>query len=964
MRWISGENIERQMQCIRSRYVTFEGLIHIFLSRSLSHPTRMQPHGLGAVWASLTPLLCATDVVPRTATHGTEDTSAMQLLAQNPFVIGRNPTSHFTPDNPCISAVHCVITRHDLSQPLAIKAVATSKPNNNSNTEGGGAALPPPPRPQVHSVSIADISTNGCHINGCKIGRGYTTSLRHGDVLSLVIAARPEHRKYNLSLVFRLVPAPVVTRVVKVEGERRAAAGDFVAAPPPSFHGAATDLITHAASACANPMGLSAAGVVADTLPERTPPPLQPRRGAEKDPPRRPTGNASLADATPGRPPLLQPSAPTITATARSVDTPATQPMSPSAAGEASPAAAHRSTSPPRRGDVHGVGAAAAFAAESPAPARRLDIDSSEEADVVVAMAAGRGPNQQVREQQQAEETDHVHDTGALVSVDDTPPPPATSEDATDSPPPSLLAMRHAGDVTLDYEIDYLTGCVGSGSFASVYRGVCRRTGRSVAVKELKKSRLQFEDPTTAPAQTAAMNRQQMVSPSAGGRGGRGGVKIEGGNKMPFATHVAEAEQRPPPDDTASLLKDIERQNREAEILCCIRHPNIVECHAIYESPSKVSFVMELCEGGELFDFLKQCSAAHKKAEQQRQEVCDVSAERPPSATGGDAAIRDPRHDLHPITSGSVFVVAEPLVKHITAQVCSALSYLHRMGITHRDIKLENLLLLHKPQPLIAGQVRESQLCDSLSVEHNEAPTGGETAARSGDVAAAETQAEVEATTITSTDRSPRKRARLGGADAAADRTSAQSPSRSTGDRLAGFRDVIAKVSDFGLSRMLPGQSLDGVGGTATRPMLLMSTMCGTPVYVAPEVTNIRLREDSRGYTPGVDMYSLGVVVFALLFGKPPFPFAKDEYGRRLKHKIDWSQGVQWPLRPPNPVAPHPTTGAAADADDAHWRASAGNVVLRDFVERLLAINPARRMTAEEALRHPWLVGGSEHRTR
>eukprot|EP00479_Gromia_sphaerica_P013910 TRINITY_DN8002_c0_g1_i1.p1 TRINITY_DN8002_c0_g1~~TRINITY_DN8002_c0_g1_i1.p1 ORF type:complete len:144 (-),score=25.81 TRINITY_DN8002_c0_g1_i1:275-706(-) len=64
--------------------------------------------------------------------------------------------------------------------------------------------------------------------------------------------------------------------------------------------------------------------------------------------------------------------------------------------------------------------------------------------------------------------------------------------------------------------------------------------------------------------------------------------------------------------------------------------------------------------------------------------------------------------------------------------------------------------------------------------------------------------------------------------------------------------DVI-KLSDFGLSRL--------VGDTS-----FIQTICGTPQYIAPE-----LLLTSDGYTKDVDYWSVGVVLYILLSGAPPF---------------------------------------------------------------------------------------------
>jgi len=63
--------------------------------------------------------------------------------------------------------------------------------------------------------------------------------------------------------------------------------------------------------------------------------------------------------------------------------------------------------------------------------------------------------------------------------------------------------------------------------------------------------------------------------------------------------------------------------------------------------------------------------------------------------------------------------------------------------------------------------------------------------------------------------------------------------------------DTRIKLTDFGLSRIYDSP--------------FMSTACGTPGYIAPEILK------ASGYGPSVDMWSCGVIMYILLCGYPPF---------------------------------------------------------------------------------------------
>jgi len=69
---------------------------------------------------------------------------------------------------------------------------------------------------------------------------------------------------------------------------------------------------------------------------------------------------------------------------------------------------------------------------------------------------------------------------------------------------------------------------------------------------------------------------------------------------------------------------------------------------------------------------------------------------------------------------------------------------------------------------------------------------------------------------------------------------------------------AMVKISDFGLARGISGSNL-------------AETCCGTPGYVAPEVIG------KQPYDSRCDIWSLGVIMFVLLSGTPPF-FHQDNF--------------------------------------------------------------------------------------
>uniref|UniRef100_A0A8C1KKC2 Calcium/calmodulin-dependent protein kinase 1Db n=1 Tax=Cyprinus carpio TaxID=7962 RepID=A0A8C1KKC2_CYPCA len=120
-------------------------------------------------------------------------------------------------------------------------------------------------------------------------------------------------------------------------------------------------------------------------------------------------------------------------------------------------------------------------------------------------------------------------------------------------------------------------------------------------------------------------------------------------------------------------------------------------------------------------------------------------------------------------------------------------------------------------------------------------------------------------------------------------------------------------ISDFGLSKM-EGAAND-----------IMSTACGTPGYVAPEVLA------QKPYSKAVDCWSIGVIAYILLCGYPPF---YDENDSKLFEQI---------LR------------AEYEFDSPYWDDISDSA--KDFIRNLMQKDPEKRLTCEEALRHPWIAG-------
>ena len=116
-----------------------------------------------------------------------------------------------------------------------------------------------------------------------------------------------------------------------------------------------------------------------------------------------------------------------------------------------------------------------------------------------------------------------------------------------------------------------------------------------------------------------------------------------------------------------------------------------------------------------------------------------------------------------------------------------------------------------------------------------------------------------------------------------------------------------AKLTDFGWSNYIQGT-------------LKRTTVCGTQFYLAPEIIN------NIGYDERVDIWCIGVLLFELIVGRPPFNGETEQKIRYniVKMKINWPTNI--------------------DGDAA------------DLISKILKYNPEERISLEQILLHPFIT--------
>ncbi|GAB5578489.1 calcium/calmodulin-dependent protein kinase type II subunit gamma isoform X5 [Prionailurus iriomotensis] len=156
-------------------------------------------------------------------------------------------------------------------------------------------------------------------------------------------------------------------------------------------------------------------------------------------------------------------------------------------------------------------------------------------------------------------------------------------------------------------------------------------------------------------------------------------------------------------------------------------------------------------------------------------------------------------------------------------------------------------------------------------------------------------------------------------------------------------KGAAVKLADFGLAIEVQGEqqawfelearplmvlvsSETGEGGgyrASPWPYVTQYSFAGTPGYLSPEV----LRKDPYGKP--VDIWACGVILYILLVGYPPF---WDEDQHKLYQQIK---------------------AGAYDFPSPEWDTVTPEA--KNLINQMLTINPAKRITADQALKHPWV---------
>lgn len=135
----------------------------------------------------------------------------------------------------------------------------------------------------------------------------------------------------------------------------------------------------------------------------------------------------------------------------------------------------------------------------------------------------------------------------------------------------------------------------------------------------------------------------------------------------------------------------------------------------------------------------------------------------------------------------------------------------------------------------------------------------------------------------------------------------------------------VLKIADFGLSQLLVGPP-DGT--ESFNSSVLLSTQCGSPYYIAPEVVVVK----DKGYSGAkADAWACGIILYVIAAGSLPFQAFLNSGNNAFMFQRIINGGMNYP--------------------------ESFSEELKDLINHLLELEPEHRYAMPEVKRHPWFNG-------
>ncbi|TPP43004.1 Protein kinase domain family protein [Leishmania donovani] len=804
-------------------------------------------------------------LLPLCGTRSNNGAVRLGRLASNDIVFATNP---------CVSNVHCTIAYQPGSDPrrgdaaAAATVAAEDKEAQRAAYEAAGAVAkvvaplhrspqpatdaPAAPHPRGDAtgrnaarIMLSDYSTNGCIVNGQKVGKGRSARLRDGDVVELINAGPRRTTDYNLSFLFLTAEAFVrwVAEQLHQASTTQGADEDIALAEKEQQQRQALQTAARRrALLCRAQWNVEA----------------QVRRmyGHSVD------EYYSLDRAHP----LGQGTFGTVYRAALRAEASASS-QSPSLLDAGGGVAAGVPSSWEYVFSGDGVGEWTANPAEA-AELREAYIRGKER----------RAPASVLHVSASAASTTAA-EADAITTDDAAPQVFAEGEGGTDRAPVSCI--RNAATVATPGTAGAVPGTISAADAAVIEQLLLMETQPDDLAAQRRKewtagvlASLQLADLAPAaltPSSSLSALRKSQHKPRDDDD------SSDDGDAQPLSQQDREQRRRElirclPEALRRTYERELQhrrRQQREINILLAVRHRNVTALYEVFDQPDHLALVMEQATGGEVWDLLQ----IYKRPSVARTTI-----------------------------------VTPFIVKIIIVQVIEAVLYLHTMGIIHRDLKLENLMLQRPCDRYALNALQLQTLVHQLrAYSHSHHASDASTSAATTCEDDSEAVEFTNPLSVLYTVHVPRHmwpvvKIMDFGLSHVLDHLQTH-PFDSAG-ALHGFAGTLSQMSQ-GVEGRSAAAASAATEAVPERVKLIYSrndatTSCGTPIYAAPEVTNPALRPDKMGYGAAVDMYSVGVIAYALLTGGHPAPAPPSSAERRH--------------RPPASAGPLPTSRPSSSA--------------------------------------------------
>ncbi|CAI7872136.1 unnamed protein product [Closterium sp. NIES-53] len=350
------------------------------------------------------------------------------------------------------------------------------------------------------------------------------------------------------------------------------------------------------------------------------------------------------------------------------------------------------------------------------------------------------------------------------------------------------------------------------------------------------------------------------------------------------------------------------------------KHPNIVQIKGVYNSKERLRLVMELCDGGDLLKLLKgkkysvaQLNRLQRQQERRQQQKLSRQLQQQQLLLQQQQK-QQPQQQQHRSVWGQLSQLGKAMLPE---QITGNHKHQHHHDLLHH----QNVATSGTSSSISASGVSSGKSAYILPLDHDGLPEP-----LAADIfrqlvsAVAHCHShgvihrDIKLENLLLTSCMPHQQQVPQSGDCSVARGAEVS---STAALRNGTCPFTVKLADFGLAKILKPPESEAIGDT------------GSKLYKAPEVY------EHRWYTTQADMWSLGVVLYALLSARFPETDEKTGLLANTAPEVLFKSRL-WG-----------TVSAAA----------------KDLISRLLSFDPAMRPTCEEALRHEWVRQGLVNHT-